>query len=394
MLFLFLTIGISLIGGLAIFATSEENKTLRNALNIGLALVKVVVIIMMLFGVYRGEVYEVHIPILPGLDFSLQADPLALLFATLSAGLWLLTTIYAIGYLKESPDQARFFGFFAWCVSATTGIAFADNLFSFLVFYEVLTLTTFPLVVHTGSEKAIRAGFTYLAYTLFGGALILGATAWLYTITGDMEFREGGYLAPYLDTHKTQLIVIFFMLIVGFGVKVALFPFHGWLPQAMVAPAPVSALLHAVAVVKAGAFGVVRTVYDIYGIEFANSLGLLTPLAIMASITIVYGSVRAVFQDGLKKRLAFSTVSQVSYIVLGASLFGPIATIGGIVHIVHQALMKITLFFAAGNFAETLGIHKVSEMDGVGKTDAMDHDCLYHWCGRHDRHATYGWLYQ
>ena len=154
---------------------------------------------------------------------------------------------------------------------------------------------------------------------------------------------------------------------IGLGVKAALVPLHGWLPQAMVAPAPVSALLHAVAVVKAGAFGIVRVVYDVYGVNFADQLGLLTGLGIAAAVTIVYGSVKALSQDNLKKRLAYSTVSQVSYIALGTAILGPVGTIGGIVHLVHQGIMKITLFFAAGNYAETLGIHKVSEMNGVGQ---------------------------
>jgi multicomponent Na+:H+ antiporter subunit D len=164
-----------------------------------------------------------------------------------------------------------------------------------------------------------------------------------------------------------QLVAIFALLLIGLGVKAALVPLHGWLPQSMVAPAPVSSLLHAVAVVKAGAFGIVRVVYDVYGVEFAASLGLLTVLAAWASFTIIYGSVMALTQDGLKKRLAYSTVSQVSYIALGASILGPVATIGGMVHLVHQGIMKITLFFCAGNYAETLGVHKVSQMDGVGR---------------------------
>jgi len=157
------------------------------------------------------------------------------------------------------------------------------------------------------------------------------------------------------------------LLIAGLGVKAALVPLHGWLPKAMVAPAPVSALLHAVAVVKAGAFGIVRVVYDVYGIEFAFNLGVTLPLALIAAATIVYASLRALFQDDLKRRLAYSTVSQVSYITLGVAIIGPIATIGGIVHLVHQGLMKITLFFCAGNLAETLDIHNISEMDGVAR---------------------------
>ena len=157
------------------------------------------------------------------------------------------------------------------------------------------------------------------------------------------------------------------MLIAGFGVKAALVPLHGWLPIAMVAPAPVSALLHAVAVVKAGAFGIVRVIYEVFGVEKAALLGLTQSLAVLAAITIIYGSIKALYQDDLKRRLAYSTVSQVSYIMLGVAIVGPIATIGGVVHLVHQGVMKITLFFSAGNLAETLGIHKVSEMNGVGR---------------------------
>jgi multicomponent Na+:H+ antiporter subunit D len=157
------------------------------------------------------------------------------------------------------------------------------------------------------------------------------------------------------------------LLIAGLGVKAALVPLHGWLPRAMVAPAPVSALLHAVAVVKAGAFGIVRVVYDVFGVEFAAQLRVTQPLAVLASFTIIWGSLRALYQDDLKRRLAFSTVSQVSYITLGVAIAGPVATIGGIVHLVHQGIMKITLFFCAGNLAETLGIHRISEMDGCGR---------------------------
>jgi multicomponent Na+:H+ antiporter subunit D len=197
--------------------------------------------------------------------------------------------------------------------------------------------------------------------------LLLVGAVWLRTLAGPLDFAQGGILGDIDGLDPTALSWIFLLLIVGLGVKAALVPLHGWLPQAMVAPAPVSALLHAVAVVKAGAFGIVRVVYDVYGVEFADSLNLLAPLGAAAAITIIYGSVRALSQDHLKKRLAYSTVSQVSYIALGTAIVGPIATIGGMVHLVHQGLMKITLFFAAGNYAETLGIHKVSEMNGVGR---------------------------
>ncbi len=281
--------------------------------------------------------------------------------------LWLVTTVYAIGYLENSPHRSRFFGFFSLCVTATVGVALAGNLITFLIFYELLTLSTYPLVVHRGTEEARRAGQSYLAYTIFGGALLLFGTVWLYTLTGTLEFTPRGFLGDLGAEHKLVLIIIFILLIAGLGVKAALVPLHGWLPQAMVAPAPVSALLHAVAVVKAGAFGIVRVVYDVFGVEYSAGLGVTEPLAWLAAFTIIYGSLRALFQDDLKRRLAFSTVSQVSYITLGVAVAGPIAAIGGVVHLVHQGIMKITLFFCAGNLAETLGIHKISEMNGVGR---------------------------
>jgi len=321
----------------------------------------------MLWGVAQGHHFEARLALLPDIELVLRADPLALLFVTLSAVLWLLTTVYAIGYLEGSPHRSRFFGFFSLCVTAAVGVALAGNLLTFLLFYELLTLTTYPLVVHRGTEAARKAGQTYLIYTLAGGALLLLGTVWLYTLTGTLKFTEGGFLRTMDAAYHPLLIVIFVLLIAGLGVKAALVPLHGWLPKAMVAPAPVSALLHAVAVVKAGAFGIVRVVYDVYGVEFAQLLNLLTPLAVAAAVTIIWGSLRALFQDDLKKRLAYSTVSQVSYIALGVALFGPVGTIGGLVHLVHQGIMKITLFFCAGNYAETLGIHKISEMNGAGR---------------------------
>jgi len=356
----------SLLPGLLIFVLPERRIALRTTLNLAGAGTKLVLVGVLLRGVASGKEYSARFAVLPGLDLALKADALGLLFVSLSAVLWLFTTLYAIGYLEGSPCRSRFFGFFSLCVTATVGIAMASNLFTFFIFYELLTLSTFPLVVHRGTDKAMRGGRVYLAYTLSGGTVLLAGIVWLHHLLGHTEFAHTGIVAALAGENAGQLKAIFLLLMTGVGVKAAIVPLHGWLPQAMVAPAPVSALLHAVAVVKAGAFGIVRIVYDIYGIELAASLGLLAPLAAFASLTIVWGSVRALYQDDLKKRLAFSTVSQVSYIALGVALFGPIGTIGGLIHLVHQGIMKITLFFCAGNFAETLGIHKVSEMGGAG----------------------------
>lgn len=362
-----LLLATSLLPGLVIFWLPEERVRLRTALNLLGAITKLALIAYMLWGVAYGETYMFRHTVLPGIELVFHADPLALLFVTLSAALWLLTTLYAIGYLENAPNRSRFFGFFSLCVTATVGVAMAGNLFTFFFFYELLTLSTYPLVVHRGTEASVRGGTVYLGYTLFGGAVLLTGVVWLYGLLGQVEFVHGGAVAQLGPEYQMQLRIVFVLLMVGVGVKAAIVPFHGWLPRAMVAPAPVSALLHAVAVVKAGAFGVVRIVYEVYGIEFADAQGLLFPLAVIASITILWGSLRALFQDDLKRRLAYSTVSQVSYIVLGVALFGPLGTVGGLVHLVHQGIMKITLFFCAGNYAETLGVHKVSELDGAGR---------------------------
>ncbi len=357
----------SLLPGLLIFRLREDQQRLRTQLNLTGVVVKLLCVGLMLFGVSRGDDFRFALPFLPGAPLVLHGDALSLLFVALSSLLWLATTVYAIGYLEDSPLRSRFFGYFSLCVSATVGLALAGNLITFLLFYELLTLATFPLVVHTGTPAALRAGRVYLAYTIGGGTLVLMGAALLHALAGTPEFTAGGYLEALADEHSLSLQLAFCLLIAGLGVKAALIPLHSWLPRAMVAPAPVSALLHAVAVVKAGAFGIVRVVYDVYGVNTATLLRLTEPLLLLAAATVVYGSVRALQQQELKRRLAYSTVSQVSYITLGVALIGPVAVIGGLVHLVHQGVMKVTLFFCAGTFAETLGIHKIRDLNGVGR---------------------------
>jgi multicomponent Na+:H+ antiporter subunit D len=357
----------SMIPGMLIFLLREESHRLRTILNMTGALVKLGLVLWMIGGVYDGQHYETRWTLAPGLDLVLSADALSVLFVALSTLLWLVTTIYAIGYLEHSPNRSRFFGFFSICVSATVGIALSGNLLTFVIFYEILTLATYPLVAHRGTPDAAHGAKVYLAYTMGGGALLLVGAIWLQALVGPVEFTQGGILGVSPEEIRVELILIFFVLLGraggegGFGAAARMVAAGDGRPRTG------QCLLHAVAVVKAGAFGIVRVVYDVYGVEFAHANGLLLALGILASVTIIYGSLMALTQDSLKKRLAYSTVSQVSYIALGASIFGPIATIGGVVHLVHQGLMKITLFFCAGNYAETLGVHKVSEMDGVGR---------------------------
>jgi multicomponent Na+:H+ antiporter subunit D len=358
----------SLVPGLIIILLREEDVAMRTVLNLGGAAIKIVLVALMLLGVRREYEYAWSVTVMPGLELTLEGDALSLLFVSLSAVLWAVTTVYAIGYLEGSPNRRRFFSFFSLCVTATVGIALAGDLFTFVLFYEALTWVTYPLVVHRGTAASIAAGRTYLAYTVTGGTALLVGVVWLNSITGTLDFVDGGFVAEAAAAGRgAELSIIFLLLIGGLGVKAALFPLHGWLPVAMVAPAPVSALLHAVAVVKAGAFGIVRVLYSVYGVGQAAALGLAAPLAAAAAVTIIYGSVRALSQDDLKRRLAFSTVSQVSYVTLGVATVGPLATMGGIVHLVHQGLMKITLFFCAGNVAETHGLRRVSELDGIGR---------------------------
>jgi multicomponent Na+:H+ antiporter subunit D len=359
-----LTLASSFVTALVIFRIPERQRGLRTAVNMIGAVAKLALVALMLGGVAAGEVYETRLALAPGLYLLLTVDALCLLFLTLSALLWLFTTIYAIGYLRGGPNQSRFFGFFSLCVAATTGVALSGTLITFFIFYEFLTLSTWPLIAHKGNEASIAAGRKYLAYTLGGSALLLVGMVWLESMTGPIEFAMDRQLA---GIDRATLQTIFLLLIAGLGVKSALVPLHGWLPAAMVAPAPVSALLHAVAVVKAGAFGIVRVVYDVYGFGLVQALGVGLPLALLASATIVWGSLRALFQTDIKKRLAYSTVSQVSYIVLGTALAGPLATIGGLVHLIHQGLMKITLFFCAGALDERMGVTRVDQLDGTAR---------------------------
>jgi multicomponent Na+:H+ antiporter subunit D len=357
----------SLIPGILILLLREEQTALRTSLNLFGAIAKVGLIGWVFAGYLRGEEYTFIFDLALDLTFALRVDQLGLLFATLSSVLWLITTLYAIGYLEGGQHRRRFFAFFSFCVTASTGIALSGNVVTFFIFYEFLTLSTYPLVVHRGTDKAVEAGRTYLWYTIGGGTVLFLGVVGLFVTAGPIYFGQTEIIASLVSVNPTQLTILFFLMLAGLAVKAAIFPLHSWLPISMVAPAPVSALLHAVAVVKAGVFGIVRLVYDVYGIRTAEQMNLLTPLAVFAAFTIIYGSVRALFQDDFKKRLAFSTVSQLSYISLGVAITGVLSTTGAVVHLVHQGIMKITMFFAAGNIAETYGHYKISQLNGIGR---------------------------
>lgn len=347
---------------------SRHRPNLREAWTLLAAVLKVACVVALAPAVLGGATPEITLlPLAPGVDLALRVDGPGLVFALTAAVLWLLTAIFAIGYVRQLAEarQTRFFASFAVCLSTAVGLAFAANLLTFLVFYELLTVATYPLVVHSGSDAARAAGRRYLAYLLTGGAAILLATALVYEAAGTLEFTAGGFVADDFSAGGLGVLVALFTL--GFGTKAALIPLHGWLPAAMVAPTPVSALLHAVAVVKAGIFGFVRAFGFVIGPQELAAIGADVVVGAVATITLVGASLVALRQDNLKRRLAFSTVAHLSYIVLGLSLVTVTAWTGALLHLVNHAALKITLFFCAGALHAGPHLDRVSELDGIGR---------------------------
>ena len=302
-----------------------------------------------------------------GLALALSPEPLGLMFALLASFLWPVTSVYAIGYMRahHEESQTRFYAAFAVSISAAMGVALAANMFTLFVFYEVLTVSTYPLVTHAGTDSARRAGRVYLGL-LMGTSIVflLLAMVWTWWLTGTLEFTPGGVFGEESAFVLDLLLVLY---VIGTA-KAALMPFHRWLPAAMVAPTPVSALLHAVAVVKAGVFTILKVVVYLFGIDTVAELAAADWLAALAALTILLGSLVAMTKDNLKARLAYSTISQLSYIILGAMLGVAAGVVGGGMHVVMHAFGKITLFFCAGAILVAAHKTRVSELDGLGRT--------------------------
>ncbi len=360
----------------AFIVASYRSPNVREGWTLLAALVKFGIVASMLPGVLDGAVYETSIAtFLPGIEFALRADALGMLFAFLASGLWIVTSFYSIGYMRGNDEinQTRYFAAFAVSLSATMGIAFAGNLVTIFVFYELLSIATYPLVAHDETDEARSAGRKYLAYTMFGGGvLVLAGTVMVYWLAGSVAFTAGG-IEELANADPGLAMIAFFLLAIGFGVKAGIMPLHQWLPEAMVAPTPVSGLLHAVAVVKSGAFGVSRVILDVFGPELVFSLSLpfgFTAGLVMSTIgaiTLTAASLIALRKDHLKQRLAYSTVSQLSYIVLGLGLFGWYGLVGALLHIPAHAFMKLTLFFCAGCIHVETHTDYISQMAGIGK---------------------------
>jgi formate hydrogenlyase subunit 3/multisubunit Na+/H+ antiporter MnhD subunit len=356
----------------ALIVASHRRPNIREGWSVLAALAKFGIVASMLPGVLNGLEYRWSLgEFVFGIEFALRADALGLLFAMLASFLWIFTAFYTTGYMRglDEHAQTRFFASFAASLSAAIGIAFAENLVVIFIFYELLSVVTYPLVAHDETEEARTAGRKYLAYTFFGGGfLVLGGTALVYWAAGTVQFGETAEgLRMLAESDPIIAQGIFAFLALGFGTKAAIMPFHSWLPDAMVAPTPVSGLLHAVAVVKSGAFGVARVLLDVFEPELTADIGMHIPLAALAAFTFLTASFIALRKDNLKRRLAYSTISQLSYIIMGMALLTPYGIVGGLLHIPAHAFMKLTLFFCAGAIHVETHTDDISRMAGIGK---------------------------
>ena len=346
----------------------SKRANIRESWTFIAAIVKFLIVLSMLPVILKGhQIVFTLAEVVPGVAIRFRVDSLGMLFALVASSLWIITSAYSIGYMRGLTEhsQTRYFCFFALALSSTIGVAFSANLLTLYLFYELLSLATYPLVTHHQDAEARASGRRYLTYIL-GASIGLALPAMLicYNQAGTLEFTSQGFLNGTCSKGLVTLLLLMFLF--GFA-KAAIMPFHAWLPAAMVAPTPVSALLHAVAVVKVGVFSVVRVLTGVFGIDLLSTLHLDTLICIIASFTIIVGSLIALSQDNLKRLLAFSTIAQLSYIVLGVGLLSPKGMTGGMLHIAMHAFGKITLFFCAGAIFVATGKRNISEMKGLGR---------------------------
>ena len=366
-----LAVLVSSIGALFIIAAGK-NPNLRESWSIIAGVLKLLIVLSMIQTVvYDYQIIEYSLfSLLPGIEIAFRVDAFGLLFAIGASILWIATSFYSIGYMRSTNEnsQTRYYTCFAVSLSMTIGVAFSANLFTMFLFYEGLTLITYPLVAHKETPEAKKGARKYVIYLLGAAkAFIVAGIILTYNLAGTLEFSKSGIFPTLVQSaHPNLLYLIFTLFLFGFA-KCAIMPFHSWLPAAMVAPTPVSALLHAVAVVKTGVFTVLRVVLFIFGADLMMKIGVDVFAITFASLTIIIASLMALSRDNLKARLAFSTISQLSYIILGVVLLTPSAMIGGIIHITNHAFSKITLFFCAGSIYVSTHKTEVSQLNGIGK---------------------------
>ena len=354
--------------GAFFIATSGSKPNVREGYTLGTAALLLLVVSIILPSVMEGSRPSTNaLAVLPGLEVRFVVEPMGMIFAMIASSLWIVNSIYSIGYMRGNNEkkQTIFYTCFAIAIASTIGIAFAGNLFTLFLFYEVLTLSTYPLVTHKGNDDAKAGGRMYLGVLLTTSVVfLLPAVIGTYVVAGTGDFRPGGILPT--DENPLVIGALGVAFIYGIG-KAAVMPVHRWLPAAMVAPTPVSALLHAVAVVKAGVFTVVKIIVYVFGIDLFSSADVLSWVIYAAGFTVLVASIIALGQDNLKRRLAYSTVSQLSYVVLAAAMATPLAIIGAAMHITAHAFGKITLFFAAGSIYTAAHKTEVSQLNGIGR---------------------------
>lgn len=362
---------IPLIGTLGVmFRGKEEN--IREGISSVSSILLFVTVCTMIPTVLKGKVLLFNMfNILPGISITLRADGMSMIFALVASSLWTIAVYYSMGYMRglQEHAQTRFNACFALAIFGAIGVAFSDNLFTLYLFYEIVSVCTYPLVAHHQDDEGYDGARKYIVYlTTTAKAFLLPAMILIYVLTGTLDFATDistGIFPP--DVNRWVVTMLYVFCLFGFA-KNGIMPFHHWLPGAMVAPTPVSALLHAVAVVKVGVFCTTRVMLYVFGVDMMDAFNLGIPTAYFVGFTIIMASVIALSKDNLKSRLAYSTVSQLSYIILGVALLTPSAIEGGLIHIVNHAFSKITLFFCAG--AIYVATHKkcISEMEGLGKT--------------------------
>ncbi len=366
-----LAILVSVVGTFLIVGTGERRRNLREFWSVAAGVVQFLLVVSMAPAVLAGRTPQLRLfQVLPGIEIAFRVDALGLLFALGASLLWIATSFYSIGYMRtlEEHAQTRYFACFAMALSATMGVAFSANLFTLFLFYEALTLVTYPLVGHKETEEARAGARKYVIYLLGAAKLFLVAGVILiYNVAGTLDFRSGGIISNAMVAAQPTLLYLAFALLLFGLAKNAVMPLHSWLPAAMVAPTPVSALLHAVAVVKTGVFSTLRVFLFVFGATAVRQLGADHLALGLASVTILVGSLMALGQDNLKARLAFSTISQLSYIVLGGALLTTSGVLGGIIHITNHAVSKITLFLCAGSIYASAHKTEISQMSGLAK---------------------------
>lgn len=311
------------------------------------------------------------------LSVTLRLDGMGSVFAAIIATLWPLATLYAFSYMRKDARENAFFVFYTLTYSVTLGIAFAANLLTLYLFYELLTIVTVPLVMHDLSREALRASRKYLYYSLGGAAFAFMGLVFLSYYGATLDFiPQAAVNSGAMFTHRDMMTVVYVMTFFGFSVKAAMFPFHGWLPTASVAPTPVTALLHAVAVVKSGAFAILRVTYFSYGTLFLAGTKAQSGVMLAAMVTVVFASTMAVKEIHFKRRLAYSTVSNLSYILLAASTMTKLGMIAAMAHMVYHAVMKCCAFFCAGAVMHETDRHFIFELDGLGRKMPIIFTCF------------------